>query len=129
MTYLQITMVTNDIMEPAPWPLIIETNPEGISGLVIHGRPDALNLIGFANPKTPLRVAFFAERLVNEPDLAIGLCPVYADGIGIFAVPTNVATGVTEYHADGAAIAQLVEQNSRSRMALAAFAVDTLTNT
>lgn len=75
--------------EPAPnlqqlWSVIVADD-----GSIIYGRPDAEHLIGFG-PKDAYSVTFLTKDVIAEPELAIGLCPVFQNGGDMFSVSLAV---------------------------------------
>jgi hypothetical protein len=93
---------TNDQpLGKTPWPVVIEGNR------VIHGRPDAVNIVGFVAVDEPHKIIVFAndeldERLMKEIE---GLTPVFIghDG-GMFGVTLPVGD-IRVYTGDIAALA------------------------
>lgn len=78
-----------------PWPVTIDSDAR-----VLHGRPDAINLIGFQADKDVQEVNLFAfdTPLEELATLIIGMFPVFAaaDGSGIFCITLAVTSATTQ---------------------------------
>ncbi|MBG6106588.1 hypothetical protein [Frigoribacterium sp. CG_9.8] len=81
MTIVTISAEPNRDTFQAPWPVTFD----GTTGEVIHGRPDAIRLIGFVHPSDSFKMIVFGNEVTpNKLSAIIGLVPVYSDPDGHF---------------------------------------------
>lgn len=75
-----IEFAHHDVMKARPWPVAIDKDDTVTSGL---GRDDGAGLLGFQEQGVQ-RVTVTIEEVMEDPGLAVGLYPVFANG-GVFA--------------------------------------------
>lgn len=80
-----------------PWPVLVEFDGK-FTATVVHGRPDALALIGFQQGAEQ-HVKVYAGDVTDGSDI-IGLNPVYSDGVKLFAVLLPVASATVQERID-----------------------------
>lgn len=94
-----------------PWPVIASEVCD-----VIYGRPDAHHLVGFG-PVDSFDITVTTARAIENPELAVGLAPVFQCRGEMFSVGLPV-TSCAPFEADAARILELAEREAAMRKTL-----------